>query len=206
MLSACSFQLHKYGQEISKFHNGLPGAERISATYFAYGIAARLRTTELRGPGQFCVHRGLWRGVNKHYSFPGFSSQYFFLCGCCGFWGFFLEPRLMLGAHIMVQNSLKLCKPLAEVRTCRNFCFKALIKLLLKGNEEKAKLNSLKCVWSCKISHKISFYVLQNIPVFLLVQVCAKCYWSDQKPSASVYAGLFSTYKLSSAANWPFSE
>lgn len=26
----------------------------------------------------------------------------------------------------------------------QNFCFKALIKLLLKGNEEKAKLNSLK--------------------------------------------------------------
>lgn len=202
MLSACSFQLHKYGQEISKFHNGLPGAERISATYFAYGIAARLRTTELRGPGQFCVHRGLWRGVNKHW----FLITVFFSVWMLWVLGVFLEPRLMLRAHIMVQNSLKLCKPLAEVRTCRNFCFKALIKLLLKGNEEKAKLNSLKCVWSYKISHKISFYVLQNIPVFLLVQVCAKCYWSDQKPSASVYAGLFSTYKLSSAANWPFSE
>lgn len=31
-----------------------------------------------------------------------------------------------------------------QMSRSRNFCFKALMKLLLKGNEEKAKLNSLK--------------------------------------------------------------
>lgn len=48
MLSACSFQLHKNGQEIPTFHNAVSEAGKISGTYFAYEIAARLRATELR--------------------------------------------------------------------------------------------------------------------------------------------------------------
>lgn len=89
MLSACSFQLHKNVEEISKFHNGLSEAERISVTSFAYEISARLRVTELRaldnsGCTGVCVEESISIIVYllSHHSM-------FFLRGCCGFWGFF---------------------------------------------------------------------------------------------------------------------
>lgn len=103
MLSACSFQLHKNGQEIPTFHNAVSEAGRISGTYFAYEIAARLRATELRaldnsGRKGVCVEESIsiiLFLVSHH------SIFFFYLGGCCGFRVFFLEPRLMVRAHKM---------------------------------------------------------------------------------------------------------
>lgn len=101
MLSACSFQLHKNGQEIPTFHNAISEAGRISGTYFAYAIAVRLKATELRA-----LHNSGCTGVCVEESisiivFLVSHHSIFFSVWMLWFWRFFLESSLMVRAHIM---------------------------------------------------------------------------------------------------------
>lgn len=156
-------------KKISKFHNGLSEAERISATNFAYEIGERLRrTTELRTLGNsswtgFCVEKlinFIAFLVSHHSSFP---------FGCCG--GFFRIKVCMLRAHLhackihwnSVSHWLRwVCKNI-HVLGSGNFCLKRLITFLLKCYEEEAKLNSFNdtCLRLQNLTqHKVSFHVL----------------------------------------------